>query len=143
MKEALTRANDLSQEAGDSPEFLLWKENFEVDNFSTSELCQVVVEFAREIGLEEFSLGPDELDTEIAAKRWAGGEKGVASILLEMASSRDPGFRLSKPDFARRLARFVLNDHAEGGQGRPILDLAEQLVSLTWADRRLAGELRD
>lgn len=67
----------------------------------------------------------------------------MASILLEMASDRDPGFQLSKPDLARRLARFVLSENEKAGKRRPILELAEQLVSLTWADRRLAGELRD
>jgi hypothetical protein len=143
MRGALARANDLSQEAGASPEFLLWKENFEVDNFSTAELCQEVVDFAEEIGLEGFSLEPDELETKIAKQQAAGREKGVASILLEMAGDRDARFHLSKPEFARRLARLVLMDHAENGRSRPILDLAEQLVSLTWADRRLAGELRD
>ncbi|HEX5712189.1 MAG TPA: hypothetical protein VFX85_02620 [Solirubrobacterales bacterium] len=143
MKEAAARANDLSQEPGDSPEFLLWRENFEVDNFSTAELCEVVVEFATEIGLDGFSLTPEDLDAKVAERREAGSEKGVASILLDMASDRDTGFRLSKPEFAQRLARWVLRDHAENGKSRPILDLAEQLVSLTWADRRLAGELRD
>jgi hypothetical protein len=143
MKEALAKASNLSQEPGDSPEFLLWRENFEVDNFSTAELCQVVVDFAGEIGLEGFSLEPAVLEAAIAEQRVAGRKKGVASILLEVAGDRDPGFRLSKPDFARRLARFVLNENERTGKSRPILDLAEQLVSLTWADRRLAGELRN
>lgn len=143
LKEALAKANDLSQEPGDSPEFLLWKENFEVDNFSTAELCQAVVDFAGEIGLEGFAIEANELEAKIAEQRDAGGEKGVASILLGMASERDSRFRLSKPDLARRLARLVLKERAESGRGRPILDLAEQLVSLTWADRRLAGELRE
>jgi hypothetical protein len=143
MKEAVEKANDLSQEPGDSPEFLLWKENFEVDNFSSAELCQVVVEFADEIGLEGFSLDPVDLDTKIATLREAGNERGIASTLLDMAGERDSGFRLSKPNFARRLARFVLNESAKNGKSRPILDLAEQLVSLTWADRRLSGQLRD
>lgn len=40
-------------------------------------------------------------------------------------------------------ASFVLEDHRQNGASRPILELAEQLVKLTWADRRLAGELRD
>jgi hypothetical protein len=143
MKEALANANDLSQEPGDSPEFLLWKENFEVDNFSSAELCQIVGDFADEIGLDGFSLDSDDLDTEITAQRKSGSTKGVASILLEMASNHDPGFHLSKPDLARRLARFVLSENERTGEKRPILDLAEQLVSLTWADRRLAGDLRD
>jgi hypothetical protein len=107
------------------------------------ELCQVVVEFAYEIGLEEFSFDPVDLDTKIAAQREAGNERGIASTLLDMAGERDSGFRLSKPNFARRLARFVLNESAKNGKSRPILDLAEQLVSLTWADRRLSGQLRD
>lgn len=142
MKGALAKANDLSQEPGDSPEFLLWKENFEVDNFSSAELCQIAGDFADEIGLDGFSLDSDDLDTEITAQRESGSDKGVASILLEMASNRDPGFHLSKPDLARRLARFVLSENEKTGARRPILDLAEQLVSLTWADRSLAGELR-
>lgn len=142
MKAALASAADLSQEPGDAPEFLLWKDNFEADNFTTAELCQVVSEFASEIGLSGFKLEPSDVQARTAREREAGREKAIASIVLELAAERDAGFRLSKPDFAQRLAQFVLAVNKETGESRPILDLAEHLVALTWASRKLQGGLR-
>jgi hypothetical protein len=143
LRAALDRTNDLSQEPGTAPEFVLWKENFEFDNFSVAELCQVVVDFASEIQLEGFALDVSEVEALRAqASRNQDEEKGIASVILALAAQKNAGFRLSKPDFARQLARFALANPDPDGKRRPILDLAEHLVHLTWADRRLAGVLR-
>ncbi|HET8861915.1 MAG TPA: hypothetical protein VFM94_01535, partial [Solirubrobacterales bacterium] len=143
LRAALDRANDLSQEPGAAPEFVLWKENFEVDNFTTAELCQVVVDFAAETQLERFALDVSEVEaSREQASRNQDEEKGIASVILTIAEKKNAGFRLSKPDFARRLAQFALTNPELDGKRRPILDLAEHLVQLTWADRRLAGVLR-
>lgn len=144
LRAALDRANDLSQDPGTAPEFVLWKENFEFDNFTLAELCQVVVDFASDVQLEGFSLEPSEVEAEMRQNRSRKQEeqRGIASIVLELAGTKDAGFRLSKPDFARRLARFALANPELDGKRRPILELAEHLVQLTWADRRLVGALR-
>ena len=142
LRAARDRANDLSQEPGAAPEFVLWKEDFEADNFTITEMSQLLIEFSAEIGLEDFELEAQEIEAAVAEADKNG--KAIASALLELAHRIDAGFVLSKPEFAERLALYALdNPKFEDGRGRPILDLAEQLVQLTWADRRLAGKLRD
>jgi hypothetical protein len=145
LRGALERARDLSQEPGMAPEFQLWRENFEADNFTVAEICAVITDFADEIGLVDFELDPEEVEGELKKKRSGQGaeERGVASVALSLATAGDPGFRLSKPDFARRLARFAMANPQLGDEERPILALAEHLVALTSADRRLAGGLRE
>jgi len=143
LRAALDDANSLSQAPGTAPEFVLWKDNFEADNFTLGELCRVAEEFAAEIGLEGFALNVDVLKADLKQAQQTGEGAGIASIVLESAAEKDSRFHLSKPEFAERLARFALdNPEPKEGERRPILDLAEHLVHLTWADRRLAGMLR-
>jgi hypothetical protein len=142
LRAALEEANSLTQAPGAAPEFVLWKDNFEADNFTVGELCQVIEAFALEIGLEGFALDADELNTKLQRAQQDEG-KAIASTVLDAASDQDSRFFLSKPEFAERLARFALeNPELQEGKRRPILELAEHLVQLTWADRRLAGMLR-
>lgn len=142
LRAALDAANELSQAPGTAPEFVLWKDNFEADNFTIRELCQVAEQFAAEIGLESFSLEPAELTAGAEAAQHEEG-KAIASVVLDAAARKDSRFHLSKPEFAERLAQFALeNPEPQGKERRPILELAEHLVHLTWADRRLAGTLR-
>jgi hypothetical protein len=140
MQEARERAKRLDGEPGASPEFVLWEENLEASNFTLAELSEVINRFAtEEIGLADFSLTEAEIDEALKAE---GQTKAVASVILESAEEKHAGFRLSKPEFARRLAKYAL-DHPEiDGKERRILTLAEHLIQLTWADRRLAGRLR-
>ncbi len=62
-----------------------------------------------------------------------------SSTLLPPMTRR---FELSKPEFARRLAHHAIVNPERDGAQRPVLELAEHLVRLTIADRRLRGELR-
>jgi hypothetical protein len=142
LRAALDRANDLSQVPGAAPEFVLWKDNFEADNFTTGEICRVLEDFAEEIGLQNFALTVEEIEAEKTTRQNREG-KAIASVALDVAGQKDSGFRLSKPEFARRLAQFALSNPELSGKQRPILALADHLVQLTWADRRLIGELRE
>lgn len=142
-RDAALRAALLTQAPGTAPEFVLWKDDFEADNFTIDELCQVIEQFAAEISLEGFALDADALNAELQRARQDKEGKAIASIVLDSAAKTDSRFRLSKPEFAERLARFALeNPESQEGERRPILELAEHLVQLTWADRRLAGMLR-
>lgn len=60
--------------------------------------------------------------------------------MIELVESR--GARISKPDLARELARYALAHPEYEGGTRPLLVLAEHLVRLSGADRRLRGSLR-
>jgi hypothetical protein len=143
LRGALDDANSLSQAPGTAPEFVLWKDNFEADNFTIGELCQVIEQFAAEVGLEGFALDADALGAKLQQGQQGEKGKAIASSVLDLAAERDSRFRLSKPEFAQRLARFALeNPESQERERRPILALAEHLVQLTWADRRLAGILR-
>ncbi len=143
LRAALDAANSLSQAPGTAPEFVLWKDNFEADNFTIGELCRVAEQFAAEIGLEGFVLDSDALHADLEGGQQEGETKGIASLVLDQAAEKDSRFYLSKPEFAERLALFALeNPEPQEGKRRPILELAEHLVQLTWADRRLAGMLR-
>jgi len=76
------------------------------------------------------------------ANRPKEARRGMASVLLDAAAAHDPPFELSKPAFARRLAHHAIVKPDRDGAPRPVLELAEHLVRLTIADRRLRGELR-
>jgi hypothetical protein len=144
LREALDRANDLSQEPGAAPEFVLWKDNFEFDNFTKSELRRVIEDYAHKNGLDDFQLIAEEIEKAVKkGKKKKSSKKGIASLLLDTAKKRDSRFELSKPDFARLLAEFALANPELKGKRRQILDLAEHLVQLTSADRRLIGRLRE
>lgn len=144
LKAAQDRARCLDEEPGAAPEFVLWRENFEADNFAISEMCAVVEQHAREnCALDDFSLDEGEIEAAAEAQQTTGGQvPALASVILEAARSKDAGFVLSKPDFARQLARYALRNPEFNGERRKLLDLAEHLVRLTWASRRLAGALR-
>jgi hypothetical protein len=140
LEAARERASDNIAEPGVAPEFVLWKENFEADNFDLAEMRIVINRAAAGQGLTGFDLTEDEVQRAIAAETKG---KAVALVFLEVATAKDPGFRLSKPDFAELLAQFAVDYPDRDSRPRPLLDLAEHLIQLTWADRRLAGQLRD
>ncbi len=95
-------------------------------------------------GLAEFALDADDVAAQVAAEanRPKEARRGMASVLLDAAAAHDPPFELSKPAFARRLAHHAIVKPDRDGAPRPVLELAEHLVRLTIADRRLRGELR-
>jgi hypothetical protein len=130
--EARERAANMHAEPGAAPEFVLWRENFEANNFTHAELCSVINELAG----ADVAVDPGDLETAIEQRP----KTGVATILIDLVESR--GAQVSKPDFARALARFALEHPDYGGSKRPVLALAEHLVRLTGAHRRLSGRLR-
>lgn len=112
---------------------------------SVAEACHVINATARQLeGLAEFGLDPDAMVALVAAEadRPKEARRGMAGVLLDAAAAEDPPFELSKPELARRLARHAIANPERDGAQRPVLDLAEHLVHLTIADRRLRGELR-
>ena len=138
LRGARERAANLHEEPGAAPEFVLWRENFEANNFTYPELCTVINSLIREsAGADEATINPAELGAELAQR----GEQGVATVLVDLAESR--GAPLSKPDFARSLAEYALDHPDHEGETRPLLVLAEHLMRLSGADRRLQGRLRD
>lgn len=138
FREASESAGRLQESPGQAPEFLLWRENLEADNFSSEELCAVVNAEARSSGVAKFEITPEML-----GEAQTGDDRAVASVLLGLAESHDPPLRLSKPNFSAGLARYAV-DHAErDGKRRPLLELAEHLVRLAQADRALIGRLRE
>lgn len=138
LKAARLRAANLHEQPGEAPEFVLWQENFEADNFTHAELCEVandvIFRGTRSAGA---TIHAERL-REAAASR---PESGVASVLVELVE--EGGVRVSKPDFAAALARYAMAHPEHQGDQRPLLALAEHLVRLTGADRRLSGRLRD
>jgi hypothetical protein len=142
LQVARKRSTELEQEPGEAPEFVLWRESFEADNFSIEELLGVLHAYADEAEIGELRLSLEDVERALAEQEsGSAGAKGIASTMLEITEKQDERFRLSKPEFARRLARFALEHADYQGRRRPILDLAEHLIQLTWADRRLGGEL--
>jgi hypothetical protein len=95
-------------------------------------------------GLAQFELDTDAMAALVAAESDRPNEarRGMAGVLLDAAAAHDPPFELSKPEFARRLARHAIANPERDDAQRPVLELAEHLVRLTIADRRLRGELR-
>ncbi len=141
LRAARERASKLDEEPGAAPEFVLWRENFEADNFSPAEMYGVIARYARnDAEIADFALA--QSDIEAALRQGRNGERAIASVILELAEEKDARFRLSKPDFARLLAHHALDHPERDGKTRPLIELAEHLIQLTWADRRLAGELR-
>ena len=129
---AREHAATMYEQPGAAPEFVLWRENFEVNNFTKAELCAAINELAG----PDAAVEPDELEAAIAERP----DAGVATILVELAESR--GARISKPQLARKLARFALEHPEHEGETRPLLVLAEHLVLLAGSDRRLSRQLR-
>ena len=129
---ARTRAANMHEEPGAAPEFVLWRENFEADNFTNAELCSVVNDLAG----GDAAINPADLEAAIPERPMTG----IATVLLELVEKR--GAMLSKPEFARALARYAVDHPEHGDDTRPLLALAEHLVRLTGADRRLIGRLR-
>jgi hypothetical protein len=120
----------------DEVETHIWDEDIEADNFSTEEICAEISEAAKDAGVESFHLEAESVDR---AKE--EGKRGVASIAIKEAE--DNGFVYSKLDLARRLALRAASELADpDAEGRPVVELTEHLLRLTWADRRLKGQLR-
>ena len=132
LSEARERAANMHEEPSVAPEFVLWRENFEANNFTHAELCAVLNELVGADATVEVA----DLEAEFEKRP----KVGVATVLVDLVKSR--GTPISKPDFARALARYALEHPEYDGATRPLLVLAEHLVHLTWADRRLSGRLR-
>lgn len=132
LTKARERAAKMHHEPGAAPEFVLWRENFEANNFTHAELCAV----ANDLAGRDAAVTPDDLEVGMKERP----NTGVATILVDLVESR--GARISKPDFARALARYALQHPEHDGARRPLLALGEHLVRLTGADRRLSGRLR-
>jgi hypothetical protein len=142
LRAASDKANQLEQPPGAAPEFLLWKENLEADNFDREEICQTIEARARIEGVPEFSLPVKELDDALAEEetKTLRKRRGVASVAVDLAKKK--GFEIGKPELARLLAAYAWEHQEHRGTKRPLLDLAEHLYRLAHADRRLAGRLR-
>lgn len=133
MADARDRVSNMHEQPGVAPEFVLWRENFEANNFTELELCDVIN-----------TLISDEMAVDLAsleAAREKRPKAGIATVLVDLVESR--GHQVGKPEFARALARYALDNPNYAGDTRPLLVLAEHLVQLTGADRRLSGRLRD
>lgn len=139
LKQARERARRLNEEPGQAPEFFLWRENIEADNFSNAELCAVITAEAATRGLS-WRLGAEDLARALVQE---GEERGVASILVELARRQDPPLEIGKPQLARLLARYAVEHPDPEGNERQVLQLAEHLVQLASADRMLIGRLRE
>jgi hypothetical protein len=139
---AQERARAIEGEPGQAPEFFIWTENIEADNFGLEELIAVVEAEAATAGIDGFTLDTKTIRTEQHAERSRPKPRGLGRIILEAAERAEPPYVLSKVDFDRALGRFAVAHPERGGTQRKVVALAEHLVQLTVADRRLAGELR-
>jgi hypothetical protein len=106
-------------------------------------MCDVIEAHAVEQGVERFALTPETAQREIdqEQQRPLKERRGVASILVHLCESHDPPLQMKKVDLARLLARYAVDNRELEGRERPIILVAEHLVRLTIADRRLQGEL--
>lgn len=139
LKQARERAQRLDEEPGQAPEFFLWRENIESDNFSNADLCAVVTAEAASHRLD-WELREEDLKRVLTE---AGEDRGVASILVDLAGRQDPPLEIGKPYLARLLARYAVDHPEHEGGERQVLQLAEHLVRLAGADRTSIGRLRD
>lgn len=133
MSDARDRAANMHEKPGVAPEFVLWRENFEANNFTELELCDVIN-----------TLIPEAIAVDLASLEAARKDRpdaGIATVLVDLVKSR--GHEVGKPEFGRALARYALDNPDYAGDARPLLVLAEHLVQLSGADRRLSGRLRD
>lgn len=138
LRMARERAARLEQEPGQAPEFLIWRDSLEGDNFSEDELCAALNAEAAARGVAEF-----EVTSEMLRDAQAEDDRGVASVLLDLAEAQEPPLKLSKPEFSRVLARYAVDHPHRDEQRRPLLELAEHLVLLARADRALVGRMRE
>jgi hypothetical protein len=136
LKEAREQAKRPEATPGEAPEFVLWHENFEADNFTREEMCEVANSFMPDPAGEARPIELAEFEQAIADHP----NTGVASVLVKLAQSHV--FRIDKPKFAEALARYALADQEHQNETRPLIALGEHLVRLTGADRQLAGKLR-
>jgi hypothetical protein len=109
------------------------------------ELAEVITEFARrERRLGDFQPDIDELRSRVTAEatKPVRQRRAEASVALALAEE-DPTFRMSKPELNKELGRYALaHEIPSNGSRRPILEIAEQIVRLALADRRLRGRHR-
>jgi hypothetical protein len=120
-----------------APEKYIWREDLEADNFSTTELCEVVNQMADEAGPTDFELLPDEVE-----KACSESDKAVASVIEELAHAK--GFTaFRKPEFAYWLGNYAVDHPVRSGEDRPILKVAEHVRRLSNAHRLLRGRLRE
>jgi hypothetical protein len=94
--------------------------------------------------LTGFAVTEEELTQAVSDRdrRSESHRQGATSLVVKLAAAHDPPLRIDKPELARMLAVHAFEHPERDGRRRPILELAEHLLHLTWADRRLAGSLR-
>ena len=121
-------------------------ETLEADNFTVAEVCEVIITLARQRDeMSSFSLDIEAITELVAAEadKPKSKRRGMARVVLgAAAAAHDPSFTPSKPDVARALARYAVEHPERGGVERRVLTLSEHLVRLTYAGRRLRGQLR-
>ena len=146
LREAVGRAERLDHVPGAAPESHIWERDLEADNFTVAEVCEVIVTLARQRDeMSSFSLDIEAITELVAAEadKPKSKRRGMARVVLEAAAAaHDPSFTPSKPDVARALARYAVEHPERGGVERRVLTLSEHLVRLTYAGRRLRGQLR-
>jgi hypothetical protein len=107
------------------------------------DLTDLVVESeAATADVEGFALDTETIRIKLEAERSRPEPRGIGRIILETAEAAEPPFLLEKVAFDRALGRFAVEHPERDGEQRKILALAEHLIQLTVADRRLAGDLR-
>jgi len=116
----------------------VWQEDIEADNFSPTEICEVICQMAtRDERIADFSLTAEEL-TEAHSR----SGKGIAEVAKELAE--DKTFPFSKVDLDRELGRYAVTcRQGPDGSDRRVLVVAEHLYRLTVAHRQLRGRLRE
>jgi hypothetical protein len=106
IKVARERAKQPEATPGEAPEFVLWHDNFEADNFTEEELIEVANSFMPDPILDATSITADDLKRGMDVNPG----KGIASVMVIVAEEHL--FEIRKPEYARALARWTL-DHQE------------------------------
>jgi hypothetical protein len=68
LQVARERSSELQQEPGEAPEFVLWRESFEADNFSIEEMLSVLHAYAEEVEIEKLRLSLEDVELALHEK---------------------------------------------------------------------------
>lgn len=140
LKKALAQARRPEERPRGTPEHMVWPIDLEASNFTLEEICAMINRHVQDSGATQLRIEPDSVVAAMAAS-----DKGMAEVALEVANGLDPHYHPpSKPDLAEKLGRYATENPVRPGETdeRPILQVAEHLLRLTNADRRLRGRLR-